>query len=183
MARAVVSHMRRDSMTPRQLHSRLRGVMAGIALLGVIACAGDRVPRRVDSSAASVSSPPPAESSTHATRPGRATTLPHASPAAFGEYRLAGNEPLWSVRVSATGLTYTTPDYAGGIEFRSAAPQVVGTTLRWVAITPAPDAHTIEVIVDASPCQDSMADKRWTHTATVVFDGTRHSGCAERTNG
>ncbi|MCC6774543.1 MAG: hypothetical protein IT360_25430 [Gemmatimonadaceae bacterium] len=103
-----------------------------------------------------------------------------SSPDALGAFRLAGNEPFWGVRIDAGGLSYTTPDYPGGIHFPSSAPTVQGTTLRWVAITAPPDAHTLDVTLEAHACQDSMADKTWTHTARVTFDGTALSGCGER---
>lgn len=111
---------------------------------------------------------------------GETSTLPHGSPAEAGNFRLAGNEPFWAVRIAASGVTYTTPDYRNGIRFPSTAPERMGTTLRWVALTPPPEAHTLEVTLEERPCQDSMADKTWSHTATVVFDGTTTHGCGER---
>ena len=112
--------------------------------------------------------------------PGETSRLPQSPPDALGAFRLAGNEPFWGVRIDAAGLTYTTPDYPRGIRFPSSAPDKQGTTLRWVAITAPPDAHTLEVTLEARACQDTMADKSWTHTARVIFDGTALTGCGER---
>lgn len=111
---------------------------------------------------------------------GETSLLPQGAPDALGEFRLAGHEPFWSVRVAATGLTYTTPDYQPGIAFPSVAPEVSGKTLRWVAITAAPESHTLDVTLEEMPCEDSMVEKMWTHSAKVIFDGTRLTGCGER---
>jgi len=111
--------------------------------------------------------------------PGETSALPQGAPNASGDFRLAGNEPFWGIRVTAAGLTYTTPDYQQGIAFPAVAPEVSGTTLRWVAITAPPEAHTLDVTLEERPCQDTMADKTWSHTARVIFDGTRLTGCGE----
>ncbi len=112
--------------------------------------------------------------------PGETSALPRSKPDAAGRFRLSGNEPFWGVRIDASGLTYSSPDYQQGIAFPSSAPQQAGSALRWVALTPPPEAHTLEVTLEEKRCQDTMADKSWTHTATVVFDGTTLTGCGER---
>lgn len=111
---------------------------------------------------------------------GETSALPQSKPDEAGSFHLAGNEPFWSVRIGSAGLTYTTPDYPKGIAFPSTAPEASGTRLRWVAITPPPEAHTLEVTLEETRCQDTMADKAWTHSATVTFDGTTMSGCGQR---
>lgn len=113
-------------------------------------------------------------------QPGMTSALPKTPPDAFGAFRLAGNEPFWSVRIAADGLTYSAPDYEKGIHFTAAAPERVEGKLRWVAITAPPDAHTLDVTIEEERCQDSMADKTWTHVAHVIFDGTKLEGCGER---
>lgn len=113
-------------------------------------------------------------------QPGMTSALPRSPANAFGAFRLAGNEPFWAVRITADGLTYSAPEYETGIHFASVAPEQDGDKLRWVAITSAPDAHTLDVTIEEKRCQDSMADKTWSHTAHVIFDGTKLDGCAER---
>lgn len=152
----------------------------GLASMVLGACGGGDAPK-ADRGVGAAPAPAAAIDST----PGPATagetgTLPTSSPSQAGEFRLAGNEPFWGVRITAKGLTYTTPDYKDGILFPSTAPQATGNMLRWIALTPAPNAHTLEVTLVEERCQDTMADKSWTHRATVVFDGGQLSGCGER---
>jgi len=111
---------------------------------------------------------------------GETSTLPHTSPSVAGAFRLAGNEPFWGVRITEEGLRYSSPDYKDGLLFPSTAPESSGGRLRWVALLPPPEAHTLEVVIEERRCQDTMADRIWTHVATVVFDGTTLSGCGER---
>lgn len=170
--------------------SIVRGAAAGalvvffsfLSAVSLSACGGAGERGAEDSASAMAPAPSVVDSATAAGTPtsGETSALPQSRPDAAGSFKLAGNEPFWSVRIGASGLTYTTPDYPKGIAFPSTAPEAAGTTLRWVALTPPPEAHTLEVTLDAKPCQDTMADKTWSHTATVVFDGTRLSGCGER---
>lgn len=162
---------------------------AGLGALVVVfsalspsACGGAGERGAGDSASAIVPAPAIVDSATAAGTPtsGETSALPQSRPDAAGSFKLAGNEPFWSVRIGASGLTYTTPDYLDGIAFPSTAPEASGTTLRWVALTPPPEAHTLEVTLEETKCQDTMADKTWSHTATVIFDGTRLSGCGER---
>jgi uncharacterized membrane protein len=82
-----------------------------------------------------------------------------------------GNEPFWACARRA-GLTYTTPDYPRGIRFPSSAPDKQGTTLRWVAIT-APDAHTLEVTLEARPARHHGRQVMDAHRARGSTDGPR----------
>jgi len=157
-----------------------RAVAAAVALGGIVAaCGGERDAVRHDSASTPVSTAVPPAAIGPPTS-GETSTLPKARADAEGAFRLAGNEPFWSVRIGAAGLVYTTPDYPRGIVFPSTAPGSEGRVLRWVAITPPPNAHTLEVTLEPVPCGDTMADKTWTHTAVVIFDGTALKGCGER---
>lgn len=165
--------------------ARWGGARAGarvvwLASVALGACGGGDAPQADSTMSAS---PLPAAANDSAPGPataGETGTLPTSSPSQAGEFRLAGNEPFWGVRISAKGLTYTTPDYKDGILFPSTAPQATGKTLRWIALTSAPNAHTLEVTLVEEKCQDTTADKSWTHRATVVFDGSQVTGCGER---
>lgn len=166
----------------------MRRPFPGVALLSLVVqlsltagCGGER-PRPADSSQASPPAAPVAVDTAPGERlAGETSTLPHTPADRAGEYRMAGNEPFWSVRVTRDGLRYVTPDYKDGIRFPASAPEESPGRLRWIALTAAPEAHTLEVVLEARRCQDSMADKSWTHVATVVFDGTTLHGCGERT--
>lgn len=159
-----------------------RVVRLGALSLALAACGEAAREPAADSSGAAV--PTVGDSATTsgavAPLPGETGTLPSAPANAAGAFRLSGNEPFWGVRIDASGLLYTTPDYNDGIRFAATAPQSTGGTLRWVALTSPPEAHTLEVTLEERACQDTMAEKTWTHTATIVFDGTTQRGCGER---
>ncbi len=160
-----------------------RGLVRCVVVLTLTAgaaCGGDRAPVADTASAAPPVAAAATDSATGVPTAGETSTLPQGTPDRAGEFRLSGNEPFWNVRVSKAGLRYTTPDYKDGILFPSTPPDMAGATLRWVALTAAPNAHTLEVTLEEKRCQDSMADKVWTHTATVVFDGATRMGCGER---
>lgn len=165
--------------------ARRIGAMA--VLVATIACGGgERSGEQATNDSAAVSAVAPSTATdslgTVGMQPGMTAALPQGAADALGAFRLAGNEPFWSVKIAADGLTYSSPQYLDGIHFKGAAPERDGEKLRWVAITAAPDAHTLDVTIEEERCQDSMADKTWTHVARVIFDGTRLEGCAERTS-
>lgn len=146
------------------------------------ACGGEGNPPAGDSSAATPSAAPGAAAPATvpgAPVPGETSALPQGKADAFGAFRLQGNEPFWAVLVRGDSLIYTTPDYPNGVRFPATAPQREGDVLRWVALTPAPEAHTLEVSLEEKACRDTMADRSWSHTATVVFDGATRRGCGE----
>ncbi len=146
------------------------------------ACGGEGKAPAGDSSGATPPALPNAASPSVPGAPvaGETSALPQGRPDTEGAFRLQGNEPFWGVQVRVDGLIYTTPDYPNGIRFPSTAPQRDGSTLRWVAVTQAPEAHTLEVSLEEKACQDTMADRRWTHSATIVFDGAKRTGCGEK---
>lgn len=161
--------------------------LGAMALLGAAtACSGEGAgdQRAADTAQASaVTSPAATDSLGEASmQPGMTATLPQGKTDALGTFRLAGNEPFWGVTIAADGITYSSPEYLDGIHFGSAAPERDGEKVRWVAITAAPNAHTLDVTIEEERCQDSMSDKSWTHQARVIFDGKRLEGCGERTS-
>lgn len=92
-------------------------------------------------------------------------------------FRLAGNEPFWNVMIDSSGLVLRTPDDTVGNRFPATQPIAYGDTLRWNSVN---QVSEIEALVIERPCQDTMADKTWTHTARVTIDRRRLEGCAER---
>ncbi len=165
------------------LDRRARRAMAILSTVLAAACGGEGNRPAGDSSAATAAPAPgaAAPSAVPGTPvPGETSALPKGMADAEGAFRLQGNEPFWGVQVRGEVLIYTTPDYPNGIRFPAAAPQRSGSVLRWVALTPAPEAHTLEVSLEEKECRDSMADRTWSHTATIVFDGVTRRGCGEK---
>lgn len=135
-----------------------------------IACgSGERLPEVTQDSA----------SATAAKDAALASTDSAPAPRTVGEFRAVGNEPFWAVQVNASGITLKTPEQQGGIVFPVPLPRIEGKKFHWASSTPAPNAHTIDITIVEGECSDTMSDKKWTHTASVVIDGRLLTGCAE----
>lgn len=87
-----------------------------------------------------------------------------------------GNEPFWSVEVSeAGGVLYKTPELPSGIELPYSPPEKTPTGHAWYAKS---EAHTLDLLVNEVPCVDTMSGEKFGQSAVIIFDGTRHEGCA-----
>lgn len=160
----------------------IRRVAVPMALVAV-ACGGEKVPPLPDPIDVSTTANVPTSSDT--VKPGAASTADSATASAakpsdrVGEFRAAGNEPFWSLVVNSLAMTIKTPQDLTGVAFAPSLPMVSGVRYHWTAATAQPNRHTIDVTIEATTCQDTMADKKWTHTATVIYDGKTLTGCAE----
>ncbi|MEO6446928.1 MAG: hypothetical protein ABIZ91_06685 [Gemmatimonadaceae bacterium] len=159
-------------------------LMAVALALVAVACGGDKVPPIPDSLDVSNTT----NVGTAGVRPAAADSdsvvVRDNAPAGIaadqvGEFRAAGNEPFWSVVINSQSLTLKTPQELNGVMFPATLPSVSRDSYHWKAETAQPNRHTIEVTIVTKSCNDSMADKKWTHTATIVYDGRTMPGCAE----
>jgi len=95
--------------------------------------------------------------------------------------RAFGNEPFWSIAVSAdSGIVYTRLGEPG-LVFPYASPASTAdstSTLIFGPVTDASGAHQIEGRIEARECADTMADTVHPMRATVVVDDEELSGCA-----
>ena len=151
--------------------------------LVMVACGGDKVPPLPDSIDVSTTANVPTTSD--AVKPGVAATADSVVASAatpsdrVGEFRAAGNEPFWSLVINSQATTIKTPQDLTGLAFAPSLPMVSGVSYHWKAQTAQPNQHTIDVVIAEKSCQDTMSDKKWTHTATVIYDGKTLTGCAE----
>lgn len=92
------------------------------------------------------------------------------------DFRAGGNEPGWNVELADDRLSYV-GDY-GETEITAPllAPVVEPATgtRRWEARS---GAHSITLTVSPQTCQDTMADRAYGETVTIVVDGENDQGC------
>ena len=140
---------------------------AGALLVGSFgACTGAGGERGTDSTAARA----PA---TVADTPVRA-----AAGTVVRTFHAVGNEPFWSLEITAGGLRFRTPEDTTGALFPRTSPSAAGDTLTWSA---AAGNRTIEARVWPAECSDGMSDRAWTHRAIVRVDSVSYRGCAAQT--
>lgn len=101
-------------------------------------------------------------------------------PAAQQNWRAFGNEPAWSVRVTADAIVI---DRLGQplVHYPSRPP--TESADRWTWLLEAPDGNArnaIELVILNTPCGDTMADRRYDYRAEAVLGGQRLRGCAEK---
>lgn len=103
---------------------------------------------------------------------GRAVARRDAPPSA--PFRARGNEPGWSLEISARGMTLLA-DYG---ELRVAGPapasESSGDTTRYAA---QPQGHAIEITVVHRLCHDGMSGFAFPSIVTVRLDGRELHGC------
>lgn len=93
-------------------------------------------------------------------------------------FHVVGNEPFWSLEITAGGLRFRTPEDTSGARFPAATRSAAGDTLTWNA---AAGGRTIDARLWPATCSDGMSDREWTHTAVVRVDTTTYRGCAAQT--
>jgi len=87
-------------------------------------------------------------------------------------FRAAGNEPSWNVVVSEAGIAYSELGGPRRLEFPYNPPQ--GTAYRSELLAP---NFQIEIAFEEGRCIDTMSGERFSHTATVRFNGKEMTGC------
>ena len=89
--------------------------------------------------------------------------------------RASGNEPFWSVEVSADKMLWRQPDEPKEIIVDAPESQDAEGTVGYVGQS---GEHKIELFVDSQPCRDSMSGAFYAYSARAVLDGTEFKGCA-----
>ena len=99
------------------------------------------------------------------------------------EFRVVGTEPFWGMSVSKRGIVYSTPDskprsfpYTAPINAQGRPADLV----RVYRLQGKPNTNNVLVINKVATCSDSMSDKQYPYSATLILDNTVREGCAER---
>lgn len=99
------------------------------------------------------------------------------------EFRGVGTEPFWGISISKRGIVYSTPD-AKPRSFPYVAPVSAqgrpADLVRVYRLQGKPNTNQVLVIKKVAACSDSMSDKQYPYSATLILDNTVREGCAER---
>jgi len=85
-----------------------------------------------------------------------------------------GTEPFWSVEITPSTLTYSSPE-GPPRSGPNSGPVVQGTTAVYASTL---DDQPIEVTLIATECSDGMSDRTYPLTAMVKLGETTLNGCA-----
>jgi putative lipoprotein len=92
-------------------------------------------------------------------------------------FRAFGNEPFWSVKISGTGIAVTRPDDAEPPWFPLVEPMLEPSATRYISRK---GERTIDVVVRAGRCRDTMSGAYFNLSAEMQLDGRTYVGCAVR---
>lgn len=101
------------------------------------------------------------------------------SPPRSGEnFIVRGNEPFWNMTISKQGIVYRTPD-TNPRTFPYVAPiGAQGRPIDNVRVYRLQGNNTL-VLKKTNACSDTMSDKNYPYSATLIMGNTVREGCAE----
>jgi len=86
-----------------------------------------------------------------------------------------GSEPSWAVQVTDTQMIWKQPEAPKEITLDGLQSQDAEGTVSYAA---AGNGHTVELLIDAQPCRDSMSGEFFGFAARAKLDGKEFKGCA-----
>jgi len=136
------------------MRATLTAIAAAFTLAGLCACG-----RSQDATQAA---PPPADAP--------------AAPADFSRpLNALGNEPFWSLKIRAEGLTFSAPDLQD-VTAPNPGPQAEAKRAVWTA--GGSDGAPVTATLAEQACQDSMSGAVYPFAAEVRAAGRTWTGCA-----
>ena len=94
------------------------------------------------------------------------------------EFRASGNEPSWTLEISPRGLALTEMGQEGKTLFPYVPPTFTNGQVVYQGRTGGNSPKSILVRLQEQSCSDTMADARYSFSATVEIDGRTLNGCA-----
>ena len=114
-----------------------------------------------------------------AATPTPAATTPEPDPVALSflpaEFRATGTEPFWSIAVTKTQLTYTTPENQAGVTVPVIRQDGAENALFTATIAGQP----LQLLITPGACSDGMSDKTYPWTVEKTLGEDSVEGCAE----
>jgi len=92
-------------------------------------------------------------------------------------FRATGQEPFWHLRVSPTGLRYSTPSEPE-TAFAPVPPSPRGDAWVYESNGTGPEPVGLRVVFEPARCTDSMVGSVYSWRATIEIAGGRRTGCA-----
>jgi uncharacterized membrane protein len=96
------------------------------------------------------------------------------------EFNIVGAEPFWNVKVGKKGIVYSPMD-GKARTFPYVAPIAAqGRTLESVRVYRLQGNNNLLILKKVDHCGDTMSDKQYPYSATLILGNTVFDGCAER---
>jgi heat shock protein HslJ/uncharacterized membrane protein len=151
---------------------------AALSLTLAAACAGGpRAPEAESAPGSEAVAAPPAEAT--APEEGRAG-WEHRRGDGFA-FRAVGEEPGWLAEVAPGRTIRVLLDYGEReVEVPATEPVREGNRVVFASRTP---EHTLRLVVEESPCSDTMSGEAFSHTVLLVVDGRELTGCGRPLSG
>ncbi|MER3434923.1 MAG: hypothetical protein C4288_16260 [Leptolyngbya sp. ERB_1_1] len=93
-------------------------------------------------------------------------------------FNVVGTEPFWNMTIDKTGITYSTPD-TQKTTFPSVAPlSAQGRPGDNVRVYPLKGKTSGNLVIRQGACSDSMSDRKYDYSATLILGNTVKEGCA-----
>ncbi|MBW4523805.1 MAG: hypothetical protein KME18_01225 [Phormidium tanganyikae FI6-MK23] len=100
------------------------------------------------------------------------------APKAIESFTVVGNEPFWSVAIDKSGITYSTPE-PQKITFPYVAPlSAQGRPADNVRVYRLQGRSNGTLMIRKGECSDTMSDRKYGYSATLVLGNTVKEGCA-----
>jgi len=93
-------------------------------------------------------------------------------------FRAQGNEPSWQAEISLRGIAFSEMGGAGRLFFSYNPPVTAKGHLVYWGSGRGEEPRTIQVSLTEEPCDDTMADTRYSFQATVMVGDHELTGCA-----
>ena len=96
-------------------------------------------------------------------------------PAASYVVAARGSEPFWAVEVGDDGIVWRQPAEPKEIALGAPQTQDAEGAVRYHATG---SGHSLELLIDAQTCRDSMSGELFAYSARAVLDSKEFTGCA-----
>lgn len=93
-------------------------------------------------------------------------------------FRAQGNEPAWHVEISRSGIAFSEMGGAGNLYFSYNPPVTAEDRLVYWGSGRVQEPRTIQISLTQQPCDDTMADTRYSFQAIVMVGDRELAGCA-----
>ncbi|MGB3203369.1 MAG: hypothetical protein WBB28_00090 [Crinalium sp.] len=106
------------------------------------------------------------------------SSLVAATPAKVEEFTAVGTEPFWSVKVSRSGIVYSSPDVKSR-KYPYIAPKAASNRpLDLLRVYQLKGQTSGFLVIKKGTCSDGMSDRVYPYDATVILGNQVLEGCA-----
>ncbi|MBE9012340.1 hypothetical protein IQ250_19260 [Pseudanabaenaceae cyanobacterium LEGE 13415] len=93
-------------------------------------------------------------------------------------FTVVGNEPFWNIEINSSGITYSTPE-PKKVLFPYVAPlSAEGRPADLLRVYRLRGMTSGTLVIRRGACSDTMSDRKYNYSATLVLGDTVKEGCA-----